>query len=57
MPSEFSDAPELLEHHDPNRLDHYIEVSRVLPPPAGRYGKSKIKGKKGVACCGFRVRK
>jgi hypothetical protein len=33
-----SDIPELPEHHDPSRLDHYIEVARVLPPPAGRYG-------------------
>ncbi|MHC4911589.1 MAG: right-handed parallel beta-helix repeat-containing protein [Planctomycetota bacterium] len=33
-----SDSPELLELHDPNRLDHYIEVARLLPPPVGRYG-------------------
>jgi hypothetical protein len=30
-----TDVPELLEHGDP---DHYIEVARLSPPPAGRPG-------------------
>ncbi|GAG43505.1 unnamed protein product, partial [marine sediment metagenome] len=33
-----SNTPELLDHDDPNRIDHYIEVARLYPPPAGQYG-------------------
>ncbi len=33
-----TDVPELLDHNDPCRLDHYIEVARLYPPPAGQYG-------------------
>jgi hypothetical protein len=35
-----SDVPELLDHNDPCRLDHYIEVARLYPPPAGQYGSA-----------------
>ncbi|MHC4636899.1 MAG: hypothetical protein ACYTBV_05255, partial [Planctomycetota bacterium] len=28
-----SDIPGLLEYNDPNRVDHYLEVARVYPPP------------------------
>jgi len=35
-----SDVPELLAHNDPCRLDHYIEVARLYPPPAGQYGSA-----------------
>jgi len=33
-----SDVPELLDHNDPCRAEHYIEVARLYPPPAGQYG-------------------
>jgi len=33
-----TDVPELLDHNDPCRLDHYIEVARLYPPPPGQYG-------------------
>jgi hypothetical protein len=33
-----SDVPEILDHSDPNRIDHYIEVARLYPPPTGQYG-------------------
>ena len=33
-----SDIPEPLEHNDPNRIDHYVEVARLYQPPAGQYG-------------------
>jgi hypothetical protein len=33
-----SDIPEPLEHNDPNRMDHYVEVARLYQPPAGQYG-------------------
>lgn len=33
-----SDVPETLEHNDPNRIDHYVEVARLYVPPAGQYG-------------------
>jgi hypothetical protein len=33
-----SDVPELLSHDDPDRIDHYVEVARLYPPPAGRPG-------------------
>jgi hypothetical protein len=35
-----SDVPELLEPNDPQRAAHYIEVARLGPPPAGRYGSA-----------------
>ena len=33
-----SDAAEVLEHNDPNRIDHYVEVARLYLPPDGQYG-------------------
>lgn len=33
-----TDVPELLEHYDPNRQDHYIEVARLPVPPMDRPG-------------------
>jgi len=33
-----SNDPRLLEHNDPNRIDHYVEVARLYPPAAGQYG-------------------
>jgi hypothetical protein len=33
-----SDVPELLAYNDPNRIDHYLEVARLYPPPAGQDG-------------------
>ena len=33
-----TDVPELLEHYDPNRQDHYIEVARLPVPPVDRPG-------------------
>jgi len=33
-----SDVPELLDHSDPNRAEHYVEAGFVSPPPAGRPG-------------------
>jgi hypothetical protein len=33
-----SDEPELLDHNDPCRAAHYLEVARLYPPPPGRYG-------------------
>jgi hypothetical protein len=33
-----TDVPELLEHYDPDRQDHYMEVARLPVPPAGRPG-------------------
>jgi len=33
-----SDVPEMLDHGDPARPQHYLEVGRVLRPPAGRPG-------------------
>jgi len=33
-----SDVAEPLEHNDPNRIDHYVEVARLYLPPAGQYG-------------------
>jgi len=30
-----SDVPELLDHADPHRDDHYLEVARVAVPPVG----------------------
>ena len=33
-----SNVPEPLEHSDPNRINHYIEVARLYLPPAGQYG-------------------
>jgi hypothetical protein len=33
-----SDVPELLDHDDPLRAEHYIEIGRVPMPPAGRPG-------------------
>lgn len=33
-----SDVAEPLEHNDPNRIDHYVEVARLYQPPAGQYG-------------------
>ncbi|MHC4602654.1 MAG: hypothetical protein ACYS6W_04910 [Planctomycetota bacterium] len=35
-----SDVPELLDHDDPDRFDHYVEVARLSPPPEGRYGSA-----------------
>lgn len=33
-----SDTPGLLAHSDARRADHYVEVARLAPPPAGRPG-------------------
>jgi hypothetical protein len=33
-----SDVPEMLEHDDPDRADHYLEVARLYVPPAGQDG-------------------
>jgi len=33
-----TDVPELLEHYDPDRQDHYIEVARLPVPPTDRPG-------------------
>jgi parallel beta-helix repeat protein/predicted outer membrane repeat protein len=33
-----TDQPELLDPNDPARLEHYVEVARVQPPPPGRPG-------------------
>jgi len=33
-----SDVPELLDHDDPNRDEHYIEAGYLSPPPSGRPG-------------------
>jgi len=33
-----SDAPELLDHADPRRSEHYLEVARLAAPPLGRPG-------------------
>jgi hypothetical protein len=33
-----TDVPELLDHGDPDRASHYIEVARLSPPPAGKPG-------------------
>ena len=33
-----SNIPELLEHNDPDRINHYIEVARLYPPLVGQYG-------------------
>jgi predicted outer membrane repeat protein len=33
-----SDVAEILEHNDPNRIDHYIEVARLYLPPYDQYG-------------------
>lgn len=33
-----SDTPGLLEHSDARRAEHYMEVARLVPPPAGRPG-------------------
>jgi len=33
-----SDVPELLDHNDPDRIDRYVEVARLYPPPVGRPG-------------------
>ncbi|MHC4096154.1 MAG: hypothetical protein ACYSU3_08850 [Planctomycetota bacterium] len=33
-----SDIPEPLEHGDPKRIDHYVEVARLYQPPFGQYG-------------------
>jgi hypothetical protein len=33
-----SDVPKFLDHDDPNRMDHYVEVARLYPPPSGQYG-------------------
>jgi len=33
-----SNVPEPLEHSDPNRINHYIEVARLYPPPVGQHG-------------------
>jgi hypothetical protein len=33
-----SDVPELLEHDDPNRVNHYLEVARLYVPPTGQHG-------------------
>ena len=33
-----SDVPDLLDHSDPNRAEHYIEAGYLSPPPAGRLG-------------------
>ncbi|MHC4643682.1 MAG: hypothetical protein ACYS32_18730, partial [Planctomycetota bacterium] len=33
-----SNVPEPLEHGDPNRIEHYIEVARLYSPPVGQYG-------------------
>ncbi|MHC4120303.1 MAG: choice-of-anchor Q domain-containing protein [Planctomycetota bacterium] len=35
-----TDVPELLDHSDPDRANHYIKVARLSPPPAGRPGSS-----------------
>jgi uncharacterized delta-60 repeat protein len=35
-----SDVPELLDHNDPNRGAHYIEVARIPAPPAPRPGSA-----------------
>jgi hypothetical protein len=35
-----SDVPELLDPDDPQRAAHYVEVARLSPPPAGRYGSA-----------------
>jgi hypothetical protein len=35
-----SDVPELLDHNDPNRTDHYIEVARLPAPAPGRPGSA-----------------
>jgi hypothetical protein len=35
-----SNVPELLEHSDPNRIVHYIEVARLYLPPMGQYGSA-----------------
>jgi len=34
------DCTELLRYDDPNRPYHYVEVARILPPPAGRPGSA-----------------
>jgi predicted outer membrane repeat protein len=33
-----TDVPELLDHDDPDRAAHYLEVTRLHVPPAGRPG-------------------
>ena len=33
-----SNVPQFLEHDDPNRIEHYVEVARLYMPPAGQYG-------------------
>ncbi len=33
-----SDVPELLDHDDPDREEHYLEVARLAAPPVGRPG-------------------
>jgi predicted outer membrane repeat protein len=35
-----SDTPEILDHNDPLRDVHYLEVARILPPPVGRPGSA-----------------
>jgi len=35
-----SDDPELLDHDDPNRALHYIEVARLAHPPVGQPGSA-----------------
>jgi hypothetical protein len=35
-----SDVPEMLDHNDPCRAEHYIEVGRVLNPPWPRPGSA-----------------
>jgi hypothetical protein len=36
-----SDVPELLDHDDPGREQHYLEVARIPAPPAGRPGSAE----------------
>lgn len=35
-----ADVPEMLDHNDPCRADHYIEVGRVSAPPSPRPGSA-----------------
>ncbi len=35
-----SDSPELLDHDDPSRDEHYLEIGRLPAPPAGRPGSA-----------------
>ncbi len=36
-----SDAPELIDPGDPSRQEHYVEIARLTPPPAGFAGAAE----------------